>query len=102
MRFETKFETSAIKKGTRLLFLPLMALVVLISANTVQAPYFFDDEINITRNPHIRLTKITVDDLLRAGFESPMSSRPVAYISFGLNYYFGGYNVFGYHVVNIV
>ena len=102
LRFETKFETSAIKKCISVLFLALIVLVVLIFANTFQVPYFFDDEINITRNPHIRLTKITVDNLWRAGFESPMSSRPVAYISFGLNYYLGGYDVFGYHVVNIL
>ena len=79
-----------------------MVLVVLIYATTLQAPYFFDDEINITRNPHIRLTKITFDNLLKTGFESPTPSRPVAYISFGLNYYLGGDDVFGYHVVNIV
>jgi len=35
-------------------------------------------------------------------FKSPASNRPVANISFALNYYFGKYDVTGYHVVNII
>ena len=89
------------EKQTQLLLLTLMLVVVCIYSNTLRAPYFFDDEFNITRNPHIRLNQIKPEYLLRAGFESPIASRPVAYISFGLNYYFGGYDVFGYHLVNI-
>jgi tetratricopeptide (TPR) repeat protein len=40
--------------------------------------------------------------MTRAGFESPSSSRPVANISFALNYYFHQYHVLGYHLVNIL
>ena len=100
--FKNRSESSSGKKHVRLLFLPLALLVFSIYTNTLRAPYFFDDEINITRNPHIRLTQITPEGLIKAGFESPIRSRPVANISFGLNYYFGGYNVFGYHMVNLV
>ena len=100
--FKNRSESSSGKKHVRLLFLPLALLVFSIYTNTLRAPYFFDDEINITRNPHIRLTQITPDGLIKAGFESHIPNRPVANISFGLNYYFGGYDVFGYHLVNIV
>ena len=31
-----------------------------------------------------------------------LSTRPISYLSFGLNYLFGGTEVFGYHVVNFV
>ncbi len=40
--------------------------------------------------------------MLAAGFESPTSRRPIANISFALNYFFHGYNVVGYHFVNIL
>ena len=100
--FKNRSESSSGKKHVRLLFLPLALLVFSIYTNTLRAPYFFDDEINITRNPHIRLTQITPDGLIKAGFESHIPNRPVANISFGLNYYFGGYHVFGYHLVNLV
>jgi hypothetical protein len=100
--FKNRLENSSGKKHIRRLLVPLMLLVFSIYTNTLWAPYFFDDENNITRNPHIRLTQITPDGLMKAGFESPISNRPVANISFAFNYYFGGYHVFGYHLVNIV
>jgi Flp pilus assembly protein TadD len=100
--FKNRSDNSSVKKQVRLLLLPLAILVFSIYTNTLRAPFFFDDEINITRNPHIRLTQITIDGLIKAGFESYLPRRPMANLSFGLNYYFGGYDVFGYHLVNIV
>jgi len=100
--FKNRSESSSGRKRNRLLLLLLMLLVFSIYTNTLRAPYYFDDENNITRNPHIRLTQITPDGLMKAGFGSPIPNRPVANISFGLNHYFGGYHVFGYHLVNIV
>ena len=85
-----------------LLLLTLGLLVATIYANTLEVPFVFDDGPNIKNNPHITRTLLSLDGLRKAGFESPMSSRPVANISFGLNYYFGGYDVWGYHLVNII
>ena len=39
---------------------------------------------------------------MKAAFESPVPSRPVANISFALNYYFHQYDLMGYHVINIL
>jgi tetratricopeptide (TPR) repeat protein len=85
-----------------LLLILLFVVVFLIYSNTFINPFVFDDTQNIYNNPHIRLTKITFDSIKRAGFESPHSNRPVANISFALNYYFHQYNVFGYHLVNML
>jgi len=85
-----------------LLLILLFVVVFLIYSNTFINPFVFDDTQNIYNNPHIRLTKITFDSIKRAGFESPASNRPVANISFSLNYYFHQYNVFGYHLVNML
>ena len=80
----------------------LAILVFLIYSNTIQGPFTLDDKRNIQDNPHVRLTKLTLEGITRAGLESPASKRPVANISFALNYYFDHYNVVGYHLVNVL
>ena len=88
--------------------LRILLIVVLLSAATVptyftilNAPFVFDDLPNITGNPRIRITALSAGQIAgAAGWPSPL--RSVAYLSFGLNYYFGGYDPFGYHLFNIV
>lgn len=85
------------------LLLSLLAVVVtLIYADTLTTPFIFDDIGNIRDNPHIRVTSLSLKNLIRAAFQSPESSRPVANISFALNYYFNGFNLVGFHLVNIM
>jgi len=88
------------REGLMLLFMAI--LVFLVYSNTIEGPFVLDDKPNIQDNPHIRLTKLTLEGITGAGIESPASSRPVANISFALNYYFDRYNVVGYHLVNIL
>jgi len=83
-----------------LAILAIGVLGVSIYSNTFRCPFVFDDGRNITTNTSIRLRQLDLRQLCRAGFESPMRSRPVAYISFALNYYCGRYDVAGYHAVN--
>ena len=85
------------------LFLLSLALIVILSyANTLGSPFIFDSRNNIESNPHIRISSITLNDLADAAFKSPLKKRPLSNISFALNYYLNGYNVVGYHVVNIL
>jgi tetratricopeptide (TPR) repeat protein len=96
---------SSIRYGPKreILLLSLLAVVViLIYADTLTTPFIFDDLVNIHDNPHIRVPALSLKNLAWAGFNSPIGSRPVANISFALNYYFNGYNLVGYHVVNIL
>lgn len=74
----------------------------LIYSNTLEVPFYFDDLSNILRNSEIRLTELSLKGIAKAGFESILSTRPTANISFALNYYFNEYNVKGYHIVNIL
>jgi len=85
-----------------LILMAAAILVFLIYSNTLKGPFVFDGVRNIEKNQHIRLTEITMEGMGRAGFQSPSSNRPVANISFALNYYFHRYNVFGFHIVNII
>jgi len=76
-------------------------LCIIIYSNTLNSPFVFDDFPNIKKNPYFRLIDSDFQRLYDAGFKSPNPTRPVANISFALNYYFGKYDVKGYHVVNI-
>jgi Tfp pilus assembly protein PilF/ABC-type tungstate transport system substrate-binding protein len=86
-----------------ILLLSLLAvIVVLIYTPSLTTPYIFDDLSNIRDNPHIRIPALSLKNLAWAGFHSPIANRPVANISFALNYYIHGYNPVGFHVVNIL
>ena len=85
-----------------LLYLFLAGIVFLLYSNTFQSPYIFDDWYHIEANPHIRVTSLNWDAIRQAAFDSPLDHRPVAYITIALNYYFHGYELFGYHLVNIL
>ena len=89
------------KRETWLLAL-LAIVVILIYADTLTTPFIFDDLNNIFNNPHIRVPALNFENLAWAGYHSPEARRPVANISFALNYYFNGYNLVGYHIVNIL
>jgi tetratricopeptide (TPR) repeat protein len=85
----------------------LLAVILLyilgfaIHLNSFSVPFVFDDYPNIRDNPSIRLTEIDARGLRTAAFESRNARRPIANISFALNYVAGGYDVKGYHLVNI-
>jgi len=89
-----------VHKGLMLLFITVV--VFLIYSKTLVSPFVFDDKNNILKNPHIRLTRLTLFGITSAGFSSPLSNRPTANISFAVNYYFHRYNVVGYHMANIL
>ncbi|MFZ5562558.1 MAG: hypothetical protein ACOZBW_00790, partial [Thermodesulfobacteriota bacterium] len=77
----------------------LAATVILIYANSLTAPFVFDDVHNILENPYIRLSELSFEKL--ADVASSRSPRPFANLTFALNYYFHGYDLAGYHTVNI-
>jgi Flp pilus assembly protein TadD len=77
-------------------------LVFLIYSSNLDGPFLFDDGSNITNNSAIRLTRLSWSGLKEAATNSPLSNRPLAYISFALNYYFHSYRTVGYRTINIL
>jgi len=71
-----------------------------IYSNTMEAPFYFDDIERIKENPHIRMTSLSFREIGEAGLKGS-STRPIAFITFALNYYFHQYDPMGYHIVNI-
>jgi protein O-mannosyl-transferase len=76
---------------TVLLLLALLAAA--IYSNTFSASFHFDDQLNIIENPWIKQL-FYLRDL--------SGSRYVGFLTFALNYHFGGLSVFGYHLVNLL
>jgi tetratricopeptide (TPR) repeat protein len=83
--------------------LPAVLLILLAGiiaySNTFHVPFVLDDAKSITQNPVIRnLTNFYPNG---TGYEF-VPNRSFAYLTFALNYHFGGYNLFGYHAVNLL
>lgn len=88
-------------------FVTLCILILLTYANTFDASWHFDDENNILENKPLHLNELSLENIKKTFFASWKRGdnrlyRPVACLSFALNYYFGGTEVFGYHVVNLI
>lgn len=95
-------------KCTPLLQLAIIIIIgSLIYAASLATPFNFDDEIYIVQNPAIksftffmepeRLAELTLKQDVRYNF----ILRPVAYLTFAINYSLNGLDVRGYHVVNL-
>jgi hypothetical protein len=82
----------------------LIAGVALVAySNTFSVPFHFDDRPNILENPNVHIKVLTwdrVEELIKNTYKE--SIRVFSYFTLALNYYFGGVNVFGYHLVNFV
>lgn len=79
----------------------LTAVCALGYSNSLTVPFVFDDFANVRDNPNLRIQEVGWENLWNAAQEGPSARRPVAKLSFALNYYFGHDNVRGYHVVNL-
>lgn len=83
----------------------LLASISLAYFGGINGPFIFDDLSNITNNSLLRIQDLSFSSLLNAsnaGFAGPLK-RPVAVLSFALNYYFaGGYVASAFKLTNIV
>lgn len=89
-------------KSSVLVFIILSVAGFAVYANSLDVPFYLDDFRNITENSHVRINTVSFSTLCDAAFKSPLATRPVANVSFALNYFLHQENVFGYHLVNIV
>jgi protein O-mannosyl-transferase len=70
---------------------------ILVYSNSFDCPFYFDDFGNISDNQGIKnLSMFTNTNY----WSQPR--RQMAYISFALNYHFNKFDVFGYHLINIL
>jgi tetratricopeptide (TPR) repeat protein len=83
----------------------LAIIILAIYSNTFHASWHFDDEANILKNEPLHLKEISWQNIKKTFFASLGGGeriyRPVACFTLALNYYLGGDDVVGYHLVNI-
>ena len=81
----------------------LLFLILTSYANTFYAAWHLDDEGNITGNQRLHIKTLTPESIMGTFFASPVSAgkmyRPVANLTFALNWYVGKNKVTSYHVV---
>lgn len=85
----------------------LVALCVLVYARTMGVPFYFDDFPYVANNPLIRdfgnyFHNIQPPPNIPDDIYNNFRTRPLAYLSFSLNYLIHGISPAGYHLVNIV
>ncbi len=90
MRFS---QTSLLKNRNIINIILIVFAGLIVYSNTFDVPFHFDDNHAIENN-HI-VQQIDLKKIFARSF------RPVLDITLALNYYFGGLDVFGYHLVNI-
>ena len=79
----------------------LLVLIVgiIVYANTFEVPYILDDETSIVNNAVIE----NLDNFYATSYGYDfLPNRCVAYLTFALNYHFGGRDVTGYHLANLI
>ena len=86
-------------------YLSILLPIFLVYSNSFHCSWHFDDVTNIVNNQGLHLKELSFADLNRAFHADPGGPgrlyRPVSCVTFALNHFFGGLNVFGYHVVNL-
>ena len=90
-------------QGKFRLMLPHLIAIGLIAgvaflaySNTFSVPFQFDDKSNITDNPNVQIKTFTWDQLEQLITRTyGVSIRVFSYFTLALNYYFGGFDVFG-------
>ncbi|RPJ11873.1 MAG: hypothetical protein EHM36_00620 [Deltaproteobacteria bacterium] len=87
-----------------LIAIGLIAGVALaVYSNTFSVPFQFDDRPNIIQNPNIQIKALSWDRIEKLIYYTYRESiRVFSYFTLALNYYFGEFDVFGYHFVNLL
>jgi len=77
----------------------IISLIALLAySNTFYAEMQFDDTLQIVARQQVN----HLSNFSSISDWSDINKRPLAFFSFALNYYFGAYHVFGYHLVNLI
>lgn len=81
-----------------LVYAGIFLLGLVLYSNTFQNSFHFDDFVFIVQNPELT----NIFDVKTIWNEGSAPTRFVTYFTFALNYHFHRYDLFGYHLVNIL
>jgi tetratricopeptide (TPR) repeat protein len=83
-------------------FISLLILLLAVYGNSFHGEWHFDDIPNIIENPNVHLKNLSLRGIYNAFHFRGDLIRPVSYLSLAINYYFGGLETFGYHLINFI
>ncbi|MGD1152416.1 MAG: hypothetical protein ABR911_06035 [Syntrophales bacterium] len=83
-------------------FISLLILLLAVYGNSFHGEWHFDDIPNIIENPNVHLKNLSLRGIYNAFHFRGDLIRPVSYLSLAINYYFGGSEPFGYHLINFI
>lgn len=88
----------------RLFFFFITGIILIFSyINSLTATFIFDDFGNIVGNKYIAISSLSLPEIHKVFSPNQnCKNRKIANLSFALNYYFGGLNPVGFHVINIL
>lgn len=106
-QFELPLDSDPQKRCTNgFAFIALFLILLCVYANSFDAAWQYDDHLNIVKNTNIRLKSFSWASIFKTfnGVNQHRTtiSRPVSFLSFGLNYYFSEYRVWAYHAANFL
>ena len=92
--------------STRRWFLPLATLAIVATyGNSFSNSFHYDDFHSIVENPHIRvlgnIPAFFSDPSLFSSMPERAMYRPLVLVTYALNHWVHGYEIFGYHLVNV-
>ncbi|CAK0766480.1 protein O-mannosyl-transferase [Gammaproteobacteria bacterium] len=89
-------------KFALVLLIASLLIAATLYGGSLGAPFFFDDQQNIVHNPYVQPEKLSWESLKAAAAAySGFPGRPVATISFALNYLVTGLSPTGFKAVNL-
>jgi tetratricopeptide (TPR) repeat protein len=87
----------------------MFSLIALAYSGSLDGTWTLDDYPNILQNPRLRIDSFSPKVLLSTVYDPPLPDegdrqrigRPLSFLSFAANWYFGAYDPAGYRAVNI-
>ncbi|MGZ6207437.1 MAG: tetratricopeptide repeat protein, partial [Syntrophales bacterium] len=83
-------------------FISLLIFLLTVYGNSFHGEWHFDDIPNIIENHNVHLKNLSLSGIYDAFHFRGDLTRPVSYLSLAINYYFGGLETFGYHLINFI
>lgn len=101
MRFTQPFRVFDSPPVTQAAHICLLGLFVIVAYYpALHTPFVFDDLPNIVANSYVH--PVNFNEIFNAVHSTVSGTRPLAMLTFALNYWNGGLNVSGYHLFNLV
>ena len=94
-------ETKGIYNNSYIHALTIIFITFLTYSNTFNAPFVFDDTTNIVENHRIKDIS-NIPSFFTNIMGLPIMARPLTAATFAINYYLGGLNTTGYHIVSLL